>query len=267
METVQQPGPTSEPLSTLHAAQNEEATLAHCVHSIRESSKTLALPEVVVADGGSADGTVALARSIRTQVVRCNAGRGTQMNAGVHIARGSTLLFLHADCQLPPGWQAAVETATRPQGKAPPPRWGCFQSIQLDRPGFRAAVLRHGVAMRTRYRHTPYGDQAIFVDRAAFMEVGGYEQWRILEDVELVVRLRKKYGCPAIIPLPVQVSARRWQRLGFFRTFVLNQCILGAWHCGVSPDTLANWYYPTRAHRPRSHCSKSDNAKRSSGKH
>lgn len=225
---------------------NEETNLAHCIQSVRRSFRAPCPAQVVVADGGSVDGTVAAAVASGAQVVNCAAGRGRQMNAGARSARHNTLLFLHADCRLPDGWHTAMAAACIPGKKQQPSRWGCFESIQLDEPGIRKTILRRGVELRTRMRHMPYGDQALFVDREAFDEVGGFNEWRLLEDVDLVTRLRKKYGRPAIVPLPVQVSARRWQRLGLLRTFAVNQCILMAWHCGVAPDTLAGWYYSDR---------------------
>ncbi len=72
--------------------------------------------------------------------------------------------------------------------------------------------------------------------------LGGFKDWRLLEDVDLVERLRKTAGPPAVVRLPVTVSARRWERLGLLRTFLLNQYILCSWRLGSSPDKLADLY-------------------------
>ncbi|EIE21367.1 hypothetical protein COCSUDRAFT_66848 [Coccomyxa subellipsoidea C-169] len=121
--------------------------------------------------------------------------------------------------------------------------WGCFSTIQLDKFGVRSALLQATVALRTRLLHMPYGDQAIFVRGHAFREIGGFKELPLLEDVDLVRRLRARYGAPVIVPGAVMTSARRWDRLGFVTTTLLNQAILAAWAVGTPPDVLASWYY------------------------
>jgi len=238
---------TSISISIIIPCLNEAGNVERCIHSTRghlmRCKGSTPQLEVIVVDGSSTDASANVAEGAGAKVIMAVRGRGRQLNEGAAAAHGELLLFLHADSQLPADWLAALQEARHRSGQEPH-KWGCFESIQLaGNTGWVAAVLRKGVAFRTRLLHMPYGDQAIFVDRLAFEAVGGFQQWRLLEDVDMVQRLHQAYGPPAIVPAPVQVSARRWQRLGFVRTCLVNQAILAAWACGVPPDTLARWYY------------------------
>ena len=143
-----------------------------------------------MAEGGSTDGTARRARQLGARVVAVERGRGRQLNAGAARARGDVLLFLHADCTLPAGYEQQVcsslqlpapgsrrqqqheqqqqqheqqqQQPRRPPRNAPR-QWGCFESIAIDGPPLTAWVLRHAVALRTRLLHQPYGDQGVFV--------------------------------------------------------------------------------------------------------
>jgi hypothetical protein len=103
-------------------------------------------------------------------------------------------------------------------------------------------ILHQGVALRTSWRHTPYGDQAIFASRSALQQVGGFKEWPLLEDVDLVDRLNKAFGPPAIVQQPVVTSGRRWQKLGFWRNTLMNQAVLLRWRMGADVQQLAHWY-------------------------
>ena len=124
-----------------------------------------------------------------------------------------------------------------------PAQWGAFESIAVDGPQLTAWLLRHAVALRTRLRHLPYGDQAIFVRRTTFNDkVGGYWEQPLLEDVDLVQRLRRSCGPPALLSRPLATSGRRWQQLGLLRTTLVNQAILLGWRLGVPVPMLAACY-------------------------
>ena len=87
----------------------------------------------------------------------------------------------------------------------------------------------------------PYGDQALFCPRKLFHEIGGYPEYPIMEDFELVRRLKQK-GKIFILPESVQTSARRWLNFGILKTWLLNQIIVLAYHFGISPQRLSRWY-------------------------
>jgi len=164
-------------------------------------------------------------------------GRGPQMNAAAAVASGRWLLFLHADCRLPDGWQAAIDRAARD----PEVAGGCF-GFALDDADWRARVVEFGVRLRVAVFGLPYGDQALFVRRDVFEAMGGYRDLPLMEDVDLVRRL-KRHGSLRVLPLPVTTSARRWHRDGWLRRTAGNALLIALYRLGVSPVRLARLYH------------------------
>jgi rSAM/selenodomain-associated transferase 2 len=199
--------------------------------------------ELIVVDGGSTDSTVAVAHQYTSRVLSSPPGRARQMNRGAAHARGHILLFLHADTLLPAGGLEAVRQAMQ----APHAVGGAFRLAFLPAtPALR--VIAWGANVRTRLGQLPYGDQALFVRRTLFEELGGYADVPFLEDVKLVQALRRR-GPLTIVPLPVQTSGRRWQRNGVLYTTVRNNVLMALYFCGVSPGTLQRWYGERRQRR------------------
>jgi hypothetical protein len=191
--------------------------------------------EVIVADGGSHDATTDIARRMGATVVSANAGRGRQMNAGAAVSSGDTLLFLHADTLVPAAFHASIRS-TLDRGAIA----GAFKlRIDSDRWGLR--WIERGVDIRSRYLQRPYGDQGIFVSSESFFRLGGFPNWPLMEDYEFCRRLRK-HGKIALAPSRVTTSARRWSKLGLWRTTLLNQVCVAGFCLGVSPERLAQWY-------------------------
>ena len=192
--------------------------------------------EVIVADGGSHDQTTAVAKAAGARVIDAPLGRGSQQNAGARAAQGSILLFLHADTRLPKGFVAQLHEALDRPGIVA----GAFR-FAIDATGRRFRLLELCTNWRAAWLRLPYGDQAIFLPASRFQAMGGFKEIALLEDVDLVLRLRK-IGRIALLASPARTSARRWQRLGFARTTVMNQLILLGFLCGLSPVRLALWY-------------------------
>ncbi|MEM6798534.1 MAG: TIGR04283 family arsenosugar biosynthesis glycosyltransferase [Planctomycetota bacterium] len=195
--------------------------------------------EVIVADGGSDDGTPDLACQAGALVVTSAPGRGTQLNAGVQAATGEVFLFQHADTWLEPGAAAQLQAALQDPGV----QWGAFRQA-IGANGFRFRALEWGNALRARVFHLPYGDQAVFARRCAFEHVGGFPDQPLMEDVDLAKRLRR-IGRPVLLAGPVNISARRWNENGVVRQTLKNWAILAAWGLGVSPEVLVRWYRPS----------------------
>ncbi|KAK9840391.1 hypothetical protein WJX74_009167 [Apatococcus lobatus] len=233
---------SSDVVSVVIPCLNEADRIEQAVKSAL-SQPTHAQVEVIVVDGQSTDKTVPLAKKHGIKVLSCKPSRSNQMNLGADHARGKLLLFLHADCSLPDRYVEAIQ-ATRSRS-SPKCRWGAFETIKLDVPGWQSSFLQATVRLRSGLLHFPYGDQAIFVEKDLFRSIGGFKQMPLLEDVDLVCRLRK-LGPPALVRQPITTSARRWQRLGLFQTTLMNQGILLGWKLGISPQVLANWYHCTR---------------------
>lgn len=197
--------------------------------------------EVIVVDGGSKDDTRRCAkRAGAKKVFGSKPGRSKQMNAGVGRATGDVLLFLHADCVLPPSWYDDILRSVE-HGNG----WGCFETIDIRKDvGFlSAALIRHLVGSRTKLFKKPYGDQGLFMKKDYFASVDGYrDDWSILEDVDLVEKLSKKYGAPSIVPHALKASGRRWRKLGLLQTTAINQLMLIGFALGIDNKDLAHLY-------------------------
>lgn len=194
--------------------------------------------EIIVVDGGSCDGTHDLAVAAGVRLLRSPAGRARQMNLGAAAATGDVYLFLHADTQLPPGFEQSVRAALREPGVI----GGAFR-LHIDGPERSLRLIEWGTNWRSRWRHMPYGDQAMFVRAETFRQLDGFQELPIMEDFEFAQRLRR-VGRIAILPEAVTTSARRWHALGPWRTTWTNQLIIGGYRLGISTQRLASWYGP-----------------------
>lgn len=193
--------------------------------------------EVIVADGGSTDGTPRLAARGADRVIAAARGRARQMNAGAALATGGVVVFLHADTTLPPEADRAVFEAL---GHGP--GWGSF-AVRLSgsHPAFR--IIERMITLRSRLTGIATGDQAIFVDRDLFRAAGGFADLPLLEDVELCRRLRR-ITRPVRPRAPVVTSSRRWEAGGIARTTALMWWIRGAYALGAEPGRLVRHYRP-----------------------
>jgi rSAM/selenodomain-associated transferase 2 len=189
--------------------------------------------EVVVA-GAEDDLSLSGLRASRPDVswVTSPRGRARQMNAGAAIARGDWLLFLHADTRLPRGWSRAVERAD----SDPRVSVGCFR-FALDSAAPTARLIEIGVRLRVRVFALPYGDQALFVRREAFAGLGGYRDLPIMEDVDLVMRLRET-GRMYVASEEAVTSARRWEEDGWLRRTARHLSLIVRYFAGVHPERL-----------------------------
>jgi rSAM/selenodomain-associated transferase 2 len=189
--------------------------------------------EVIVVDGGSSDGTAALARALADQVLSAARGRGTQMNAGAAAAHGDVLLFLHADTRLPDDADRLIRDGLK--GRA----WGRFD-LRFDSGGLLRVVA---LLMNVRSRATGIatGDQAMFVTRAAFDQAGGFPPIALMEDVALSALL-KRLGRPRCLSARVTASGRRWREHGVLRMILLMWRLRLAYAFGSDPIRLARQY-------------------------
>ena len=191
--------------------------------------------EVIVVDGGSGDATVALASAGADRVIQSPPGRARQMNTGAAVAAGEVLLFLHADTVLPAAADGAIQRAID-QGA----RWGRFD-VRISGGKALFPVIAALMNLRSRLSGIATGDQAVFVERTLFMQLGGYADQPLMEDIELSRRLRALFP-PACLRLRVQTSGRRWQQRGVWRTVWLMWRLRWRYWRGASPEALARAY-------------------------
>jgi rSAM/selenodomain-associated transferase 2 len=191
--------------------------------------------EVIVADGGSSDATIAIATSRGARVITGETLRAMQINRGIEAATHETIIVVHADTLLPTGAAAAVEGALN-DGAI----FGAFH-VEFIEGGARLAYVAFMINARTRLTHKPWGDQAQFARRETLLRSGGYPPFPIMEDYELARRM-KRAGHVAFLPLTVRTSGRRFLAKGVIRTSFVNWLVIVGYHLGVSPERLAKWY-------------------------
>lgn len=194
--------------------------------------------QVLVVDGGSHDDTAGLAQRAGAKVLNSPRGRAVQQNRGAAEASGEVLLFLHADTWLTAEGCRQIQRAVKEQHAA----CGAFrQAIEAE--GWPYRLLERGNAWRACRWGLPYGDQGLFVQRETFAQLGGFPEASLMEDWMLMRRLRK-IAWPVLLPGPLYVSARRWQRHGIVRQTLRNWTLVAAALAGVSPNRLAQFYAP-----------------------
>lgn len=227
-------------ISVIIPTLNEAAGLAATLDRVRS---VLPHAEIVVADGGSTDGTAGIALAHGVRLVSGPRGRGRQLAAGAEVAHAEVLLFLHADTRLPPDALAVIE-----RGLADPRvRIGTFR-LSFDSGSWFLRVC----AWFTRYDSvfTRFGDQGIVVRRDFYTQLGGFPAWPLFEDVELLRRARR---LTRIISFPSAVitSARRFRRGGHLGQQCRNGWLLCRFLAGTSPYILAAEYAAEPSTQPR----------------
>lgn len=196
--------------------------------------------ELLVVDGGSADGTAALATPFADRVLLAPRGRATQMNTGAAASKGEVLLFLHADTALPVDARQAVLDAM-----AAGAQWGRFD-VRIAGTHSLLRVIAATMNWRSRLSGIATGDQAIFVRRELFHRVGGYPELPLMEDIALSAALKRR-AAPACLRQTVVTAGRRWETHGVLRTMLLMWWLRAAFFFGADPARLALRY----GYRPR----------------
>jgi rSAM/selenodomain-associated transferase 2 len=192
--------------------------------------------EVLVVDGGSRDGSAAVARLAGASSLASPPGRGAQLRCGIAASRAPWLLLLHGDVRLPPEWAASVAAAIRSGERR---AWAFHLAIAGRDPALRLVEL--GVTLRSRWRALPYGDQGLLLSRSLYERAGGIAPLPLMEDLEFVQRLGRLAPI-GLLPGALQVSERRWRRLGVWQTVLANARLRRAWRRGEPADRLARRY-------------------------
>jgi rSAM/selenodomain-associated transferase 2 len=216
-------------LSVVIPTLNAAPTFQACLDALGQ------MEDLVVADGGSGDGTAAIAETAGARVVQAPRGRGLQLAAGAEAARGDWLLFLHADTRLSGAWRSEVEAHTRrAYDKA-----ACFR-LRLDDAAWQARLVERAVALRVKLLRLPYGDQGLLIPRTLYDELGGFRPLPLMEDVDLVRRIGR--ARLEVLGADAVTSAARWRRDGWARRSARNLLCLALYRSGLSAERVARLY-------------------------
>ena len=193
--------------------------------------------EVILADGGSHDGTPELARALVDQIISSEPGRARQMNAGAARAQGEVLWFVHADTLVPAHAEQLILDALHNSTR----QWGRFD-VRLSGRDKRLRMIAWFMNLRSRLSGIATGDQGIFVSRTLFEQVGGYAELPLMEDIELCRRLKRRHR-PLCLRQQLVTSSRRWEARGIWRTMLLMWRLRLYYALGVDAHTLARLYH------------------------
>ena len=221
-------------LSVVIPTQNEAAVIGARIDEIEAANVA---DEVIVADGGSADGTQAIVERRGARLVEGPSGRGAQLAAGARAAMGNWLLFLHADTQLGPGWTTVIKRfMDEPNNRF---RAGYFR-FALDDAHPAARRLEQMVNWRCQMANLPYGDQGLLISVEYYERLGGFPAIPLFEDVAVIRKIPRhrlqELPCVAV------TSATRYQRDGYLMRPLKNLSLLALYSLGFPPSYLATLY-------------------------
>lgn len=226
-------------ISVVIPTLNAASRLGACLEALVQPAIEGLVKEVIVADGGSTDDTLKIADGFGARILSAPPGRGGQMKTGAAAASSDWLLFLHGDTVLEPGW--ADETRLFIEKNV---YYAAVFTLAFDAKGFAPKIVAAGAMMRTRFMKSPYGDQGLFISKATYQDIGGYEDMPLFEDVEIVMRLMRTNGPHAlhIFASKAVTSAKRYEDEGYLRRVLKNSILLTRYHFGASPEKLSKAY-------------------------
>ena len=226
-------------ISIIIPVLNESAAISGTLDHLQKVAPTA---ELLVVDGGSEDGTPDIVRKTcpQARLLESHRGRARQMNLGAQEAGGDWLLFLHGDTRLPDGFLQALDRAEADGFEV-----GAF-GLWIDGRHPLLPLLSWGATWRTRLRRIFLGDQAPFMRRQLFDRMGGFPLLSLMEDYEFSRRLRKNRIPLFVSPLRVSTSGRRWDKGGFFRTWLLMRWIYFYYHWRGTTELPASRYHHQR---------------------
>jgi rSAM/selenodomain-associated transferase 2 len=214
----------------------EQAVINETIEAVRRLRGGEAA-EIIVVDGQAEGETLAAIQDAAVRKVRSDKGRGRQLNRGAAVVAGDVLLFLHADTVLPPTAFERIAEAMADEGCV----GGAFD-LRIDSPGAGFRAIEMVANLRSRLTRIPYGDQAIFIRASYFRSIGGFKEIPIMEDVDLMRRIKRKGWRIVIFREPVLTSARRWEKEGLVFGMIRNWSLMTLYLCGVAPERLARFY-------------------------
>lgn len=226
----------SSKISIIIPALNEETALSQNLPQLqiyRDHGH-----EIILVDGGSHDQSLRVARPLVDRYIQTVKGRAHQMNEGADVAKNDILLFLHADTGLPDSADKLILNALDSTQHL----WGRF-NVRFNNEKFVFKVISSAMNVRSAMSGIATGDQAIFVNKNIFEDVGLFDRIPLMEDIALSKKLLKQ-SRPYCLKETVRTSSRRWEKHGVYRTIFLMWRLRLAYFLGVRPEKLADQYYP-----------------------
>ncbi len=220
-------------ISVVIPTLNEADGLAEAIRHLKANPE---ITEIIVVDGGSTDETARIARELSAKVIASSPGRGRQLGVGAESAAGDVIMFVHADTWLPSHAARAALECLGGRDVVAGGFWKKFRDTPLLLLGSRPKC-----AVRLWIGRRIAGDQCLFLKRETLQEVGGVPDMALMEEFELCRRLRK-IGRLALANATVSTSARRFRKLGVFRTYWRMWWVTTLWRLGVSPAKLRAIY-------------------------
>lgn len=235
MELVERK-PSGCGLSIVIPVRYEAERINSLIKHIR-SQRSDGVYEIIVVDGDSHGTTIKTIQDKNVICITSREGRACQMNAGAAAALGKVLIFLHADTRLPPGALVKIKKVLENDKYV----GGAFDlAIDSNRLFLKYIAVR--ASMRSRLNRIPYGDQGIFIRKSYFDKIGRFKEIPLMEDIDLMRRIKKRGDKIFIFRDRVTSSPRRWEKEGILYTTIRNQILIGLYYLGVRPEKLAEYY-------------------------
>lgn len=227
-------------ISVVIPAYNAETTLGPTLAALVSAVVDGIVQEAILVDGGSSDETCAIAEAAGTRLIRTKLGRGMQLQAGANAARGNWLLFLHADTVLEPGWADEAEGFMERVASGRRPTAAAAFRFALDDDGMMPRLLEWLVALRCFLFALPYGDQGLLISRKLYRELGGFRPMPLMEDVDLMRRLKR--GQLVMMQSRAVTSSSRYRSEGYVARSLRNLCCMVLFFLRVPTRVLARLY-------------------------
>ena len=223
-------------LSIIIPVLNEKKTINKAVESLYCLKSPVDF-EIIVVDGDPSGTTIGFIENDKVVKAKSSPGRGAQMNFGASLAKGEILLFLHSDTFLPENGINSIVEALEEESVSV----GAF-NLRIDGDNFVFKIIGKTASLRSRITKVPFGDQGIFMEKSFFKKIGMYKDIPIMEDIDLLRRIKRSGGTIKILETSVLTSSRRWKKEGLFYCTFRNWVILTLYFLGVSPFKLKNIY-------------------------
>jgi rSAM/selenodomain-associated transferase 2 len=222
-------------LSIVVPVFHEELEIERCIEMLA-AQPGIEECEIIVVDGGNGTTIDCIDKPPAPVIkIRSPQGRGAQLNQGANRSTGDLILFLHVDTRLPRNGVTLIRAALAKHEA------GCF-SLRIDTNNVFLKAINLFSSLRSSLNRIPYGDQGYFIRKDTFFRLGGFPEQALMEDVDLMIKLKRKGIALKILPQTVLTSDRRWAKEGVFFGTIRNQLLFNLYRSGVPVQKLKRFY-------------------------